>query len=173
MKKFSSATAWIIVFVLVIFAALMLVRTNENSTAINFNEFQKYWINNNIKSFEVKEDKMTVAGTLKDGTTYETVVPSERLFQFIEDHPKNGDVQEIYVKPATIPMWIQYLPTVLLILMLVAFWFMFMQQSQGGGGNRNVMNFGKSKAKWQHRIRKKLLLMMLLEQMKKKLNLQK
>jgi cell division protease FtsH len=156
MKKFSSATAWVIVFVLVILAALMLARTNESSTTINFNEFQKYWIDNNIKSFQMKEDKMTVDGTLKDGTVYETIVPSERLFQFITEHPKNGDVKEVYVKPATIPMWVQYLPTVLLILMLVAFWFMFMQQSQGGGGNRNVMNFGKSKAKMATPDKKKV-----------------
>ncbi|NMM64486.1 ATP-dependent metallopeptidase FtsH/Yme1/Tma family protein [Clostridium sp. P21] len=156
MKKFSSATAWVIVFVFVILAALMLARTNESSTTINFNEFQKYWIDNNIKSFQVKEDKMTVDGTLKNGNSYETIVPSERLFQFIAEHPKNGDVKEVYVKPATIPMWVQYLPTVLLILMLVAFWFMFMQQSQGGGGNRNVMNFGKSRAKMATPDKKKV-----------------
>ena len=156
MKKFSSATAWVIVFVLVILAALMLVRTNEGATAINFNDFQKYWLENKVTSFEVKEDKMTVVGTLKDGQQYETVVPSERLFQFIGEHPKDGSVKEIYVKPAAVPMWVQYLPTVLLILMLVAFWFMFMQQSQGGGGNRNVMNFGKSRAKMATPDKKKV-----------------
>jgi cell division protease FtsH len=156
MKKFSSATAWVIVFVLVILAALMLARTNESSTAISFNEFQKYWLENKITKFEVKEDKMTVVGELKDGQQYETVVPSERLFQFIGEHPKDGDVKEIYDKPAAVPMWVQYLPTVLLILMLVAFWFMFMQQSQGGGGNRNVMNFGKSRAKMATPDKKKV-----------------
>lgn len=156
MKKFSSATAWVIVFVLVILAALMLVRTNEGATAINFNDFQKYWLENKVTSFEVKEDKMTIVGSLKDGQQYETVVPSERLFQFIGEHPKDGSVKEIYVKPAAVPMWVQYLPTVLLILMLVAFWFMFMQQSQGGGGNRNVMNFGKSRAKMATPDKKKV-----------------
>lgn len=92
MKKFSSATAWVIVFVLVILAALMLARTNESSTTINFNDFQKYWIDNNVKSFQVKEDKMTVDGTLKDGSAYETIVPSERLFQFIAEHPDRKSV---------------------------------------------------------------------------------
>ncbi len=156
MKKVSSATAWVVVFIFVLMAALMLARTNETSTTINFNDFEKYWINNNIKSFQVREDNMTVTGTLKDGTQYETVVPSERLFQFISQHPAAGDVQEIYVKPASIPMWVQYLPTVLLVLMLVGFWFMFMQQSQGGGGNRGVMNFGKSRAKMAAPDKKKV-----------------
>ena len=155
MKKISSTTAWVITFVIVIFAALMLVRTNQTSTIINFDEFQKDWTNNTIKSFQVKEDQMSVSGTLKDGTAYETVVPSTRLFQFIQDHPKSPDVQETYQKPATIPMWLQYLPTVLLILMLVGFWFIFMKQSQGGGGSSNVMKFGKSKAKLANPDRKK------------------
>jgi cell division protease FtsH len=147
MKKFSSATVWTIILVFAILAALMLARTGENSTNISFNEFQKYWMSSSIKSFQLGEDKMTVRGTLKNGTQYETIVPSERLFQFIAKYPKDGQVKETYLKPATIPMWVQYLPIILMILVLVGFWFMFMQQSQGGGGNRGVMNFGKSRAK--------------------------
>ena len=94
---------------------------------------------------------------LKDNTTFETYVPSERLFQFIGQHEKIGQVTETYVAPARMPMWLSYLPTILLILMLVGFWFMFMQQSQGGGGggNRGVMNFGKSKAKMNAPDKKK------------------
>jgi cell division protease FtsH len=156
MKKFSSATAWVIVFVLVILAATLLVRTNQNTSTINFNEFQKNWIDNKVSSIEIREDKMTVDGTLKDGTNFETIVPSERLFQFIGEHPNNGSIKEVYAKPASVPMWVQYLPTIILMLMLVAFWFMFMQQSQGGGGNRNVMNFGKSRAKMATPDKKKV-----------------
>ena len=148
MKKVSSATAWVAVFIFVLLAALMLNRPTETVTTLNFNDFQKNWMEKNITSFQVEEDAMTVKGTLKDGTKFETVVPSARLFQFIGEFPSDGTVQEIYTKPAEVPMWLQYLPTILLILMLVGFWFMFIQQSQGGGGgNRGVMNFGKSRAK--------------------------
>lgn len=155
MKKISSATAWVVVFIFVLLAAVWLSRSNETSTAINFSDFQKYWINDTIKSFQVREDNMTVTGTLKDGTQYETVVPTERLFQFVGQHPKT-DVTEIYAKQTTMPAWVQYLPTIVLILMLVGFWFMFMQQSQGGGGNRGVMNFGKSRAKMANPEKKKV-----------------
>ena len=148
MKKITSITAWIAVFIFVLLAALMLTRTTETVTTINFNDFQKDWINKDITSFTMQDDEMTVDGTLKDGTKFETIVPSERLFQFIGEYPSNGTVQETYVKPPETPAWLTYLPTILLVLMLVGFWFMFMQQSQGGGGgNRNVMNFGKSRAK--------------------------
>ncbi|NEZ48001.1 ATP-dependent metallopeptidase FtsH/Yme1/Tma family protein [Clostridium niameyense] len=156
MKKMSSTAAWIVVLLLVIFSALMLAKNSDTSRVVNFSEFQKYWVENNVKSFQVKEDKMTVVGTLKDGTQYETVVPSERLFQFINQHPKNGDVKEVYTKPTSVPVWVQYLPMVLIVLMLLGFWFVFMQQAQGGGGNRNVMNFGKSKAKMATPDKKKV-----------------
>ena len=157
MKKFSSATAWIVVLIVVIFTALALANGGKSANVISFDKFQKNWISNNIKSFEVKEDKMTVDGLLSDNTKYETYVPSERLFQFIGQHAKDGVVSETYVAPARVPMWLSYLPTILLILMLVGFWFMFMQQSQGGGGggNRGVMNFGKSKAKMNAPDKKK------------------
>jgi len=147
MKKISSASIWVVVFVLVIFASLALLETNKNVSTISVDKFQEYWVKKEIKSVQVREDK-TVVGELNDGTQYETIVPLQRLLQVMEKYP-NTSVKENYIKPATMPMWLQVVPTLLIILMLVAFWFMYMQQSQGGGGggNRGVMNFGKSRAK--------------------------
>lgn len=146
MKKFSSLTAWMVVLAMIIFAALTLAETSRSSNAIPFNEFQKQWTQNNIKSFKLRDDNMTVEGTLNNGNTYVTIVPAQRLFQFIAANP-NDNVKELYEPPTQLPGWINIIPTVILIIMLFAFWFLFMQQSQGGGGSRGVMNFGKSKAK--------------------------
>ncbi len=147
MKKISSASIWIVVFVLVIFAALTLLDSSKDVSQISVNKFQEHWIKKDIKTVQVKEDK-TVSGELKNGTRYETIVPLTRLLQVMDENP-NASVTETYLKPASMPMWLNVLPTLLIILMLVAFWFMYMQQSQGGGGggNRGVMNFGKSRAK--------------------------
>lgn len=156
MKKFSSATAWIVVLIMVILAALALAESSKSGNAIGFDQFQKQWIDNNVKSIKVKDDRMTVEGTLKNGSSFVTIVPSERLFQFFAQYPKNGDVKELYDLPTNVPAWIQVIPTVLLIVMLLAFWFLFMQQSQGGGGSRGVMNFGKSRAKMATPDKKKV-----------------
>ncbi|MBZ9685493.1 ATP-dependent zinc metalloprotease FtsH [Clostridium estertheticum] len=145
MKKKSSIAVWAIIFVII--AVFMLAKPNQNSTIINFNQFQNDWTNNTIKSFVVQEDQMSVSGTLVDGTTYKTIVPSARLFQFINAHPKNPTIQETYVAPSSMSMWLQILPNLLFILMLVGFVFIFMKQSKGAGGSGGVMNFGKSKAK--------------------------
>lgn len=146
MKKFSSVTAWIVVLVMVVLAAFALVESGKGGNTIPFNEFQQKWQNNEIKSIQVKEDKMVVEGTLVNGNSFSTNVIPERFIQFIGQNPKT-DVKEVYIPPTSVPAWIQLIPTVLLIVMLLAFWFLFMQQSQGGGGNRGVMNFGKSRAK--------------------------
>ena len=145
MKKRSGIAVWIIIFIII--AVFMIPKSNQTSTIINFNQFQTNWTNNTIKSFVVEVDQMSVTGTLKNGTSYKTVVPAARLFQFIKDNPKNPAIQETYVKPATIPMWLQFLPNLLLILMFVGYGLILMKQSKGAGGSGGVMKFGKSKAK--------------------------
>ena len=146
MKKFSSATAWILVLVMVVLAAYAIVGKGNRSNVIAFNEFQQKWLNNEVKSVAYDEENMVVEGTLTDGKAFSTNVIGERYVQFISENP-NTAVVETYVPPTSVPAWIQLIPTVLLVVMLLAFWFFFMQQSQGGGGNRGVMNFGKSRAK--------------------------
>ncbi|MGV8980639.1 ATP-dependent zinc metalloprotease FtsH [Clostridium sp.] len=139
---------WALTIVFVIIAATMPLNTGKNkATIINFDQFQNDWTNNNIKSFVVLDDEMSVSGTLKNGTTYNTVVPSVRLFQFIQDHPKSPAVVETYVKPSTSLIWLELLPNLLFILMIVGFVLIFKKQSKGGGGNNGVMKIGKSKAK--------------------------
>ena len=145
MKKKSGLAVWVIIFV--VFAIFMFPKTGKTSTTISFDQFQTNWTNNTIKSFMVKDDEMSVSGTLKNGTTFETVVPSARLFEFIKDHPKNPAISETYLKPSSSLMWLQTLPNLLFILLLVGFGFMFFKQSKGAGGSGGVMNFGKSKAK--------------------------
>ncbi len=146
MKKKSNVAIWIIIFVII--SILSFPKTDQTSTVISFDEFQNNWTNNNIKNFVVKDDQMSVSGTLKDGTTYKTIVPSARLFEFINDNPKSPAISETYLKPSNSSLWLRALPNLLFVLMLVFFGFMFFKQSKGaGGGSGGVMKFGKSKAK--------------------------
>ncbi|SMC28977.1 membrane protease FtsH catalytic subunit [Clostridium acidisoli DSM 12555] len=146
MKKISSATIWVIVLIVVAFTGLTLMENNKSSNEITFNVFQKKYIANEIKSFQVKDDNMTIDGKFTDGTSFESVAPTQRLVQFLGENPNKGNVEESYTAPVSVPMWVNWLPSILSILLLVVFWFVFMQQSQGGGG-KGVMSFGKSKAK--------------------------
>ncbi len=147
MKKISNATIWVIVLVVVVLTALTLTQGGKTTNNITFDVFQKKYIAKDIKSFQVKDDDMTIDGKYADGTSFETVAPMERLVQFLGENPNKGDVSESYTAPVSVPMWVNWLPSILSILLLVVFWFVFMQQSQGGAGGKGVMSFGKSKAK--------------------------
>ena len=105
MRKISSASIWLVVFVLVIFASLALLNTDKKVDTLSVNQFQDYWVKKQVKSVQVREDK-TVEGQLNNGTNYETTVPLERLMQVMDEHP-NNKVTETYVKPASMPMWLQ------------------------------------------------------------------
>jgi len=148
-KKISSATAWIIVLVLVILASLALLETSKNAGVISYNQFKQYWNENKISRIQVNENRMTVVGELRDQnkTQFEATVPQELLIEDLMVKNPNPNVEVRFEPPTSMPVWINWMPTIILILMLVGFWFMIMQQSQGGGGNRGVMNFGKSRAK--------------------------
>lgn len=147
MKKISNATIWVVVLIVVVLTALTLTQGNKTNNNITFDVFQKKYIAKEIKSFQVKDDDMTIDGKYADGTSFETVAPVQRLVQFLGENPNKGDVSESYTAPVSVPMWVSWLPSILSILLLVVFWFVFMQQSQGGAGGKGVMSFGKSKAK--------------------------
>ncbi|WP_461207621.1 ATP-dependent zinc metalloprotease FtsH [Clostridium sp. DL1XJH146] len=147
MKKFSSATIWIIVLIMVVLATLVLSDGNGSSASLRYKpEFQELWLDNGIEEVEIQDDGRTLIGIKQSGETFETTVPEEVFSDFLKANP-NADVAIGYEALTTWPIWVSALPTIILIIMLVGFWLMFMQQSQGGGGNRGVMNFGKSKAK--------------------------
>ena len=131
----------------VILAVMTLLETNKGDSSISYDQFKKYWTEDNVARVQVKEDRRTVIGELKDKnkTKFQSIVPENLLVETIKDNPNKVNVS--FEKPTSVPMWISWLPTIILILMAFGFWFIFMQQSQGGGGNRGVMNFGKSKAK--------------------------
>lgn len=136
MKKFSSATLWLVALFVIIIVAVAISGEKKSSNTLTVNEFEKAYREQKLKSMEISEDRMIVTGELKDNRKYQAVVPYERLLQIIAEYPDVNDIQETYTKPTSIPFWLQYLPTILLIVMIVAFWFLFMQQSQGGGSGR-------------------------------------
>ncbi len=146
MKKLSTTMVWVIISIFVVLMLLSVFNNGKSSNEISFDVFQKKYISNQIKSFEVNDDKMTVDGTYTDGNTFETVVPMQRLLQFLGENPNKGNIKETYDAPSSLPMWLNWLPTILFVVFMIVFWFMFMQQTQGGGG-KGVMSFGKSRAK--------------------------
>jgi len=148
MKKISSATIWFLVLILVIFSALSLFDSTGSLKEISVTEFEKYMQQKQVTAIQTSSDGTSVRGKLSDGTEFSVNILQSRYSQIIQANP-NPDMNEKYDPPATVPVWMRILPTLLVIGMVVLFWIMFMNQSSGsgGGGGRGVMSFGKSKAK--------------------------
>ena len=102
--------------------------------------------------------------TLKGSTKEETyTVPNVNLFvstvqEQVEEQnraqtdPANKIPYEL-IPIQTMPFWVSYLPTLLLIVAMGALWWFTMKQSRGGG---NISGFGKAKARTPDQGRKVL-----------------
>ena len=146
MKKYSSATVWIIATILLFFAASFLLKGESSSDRIVFSDFQQKWINNEIESVKVDPDKMLITGETRDDKNFTVYSPDSMVEMLNSQYPKN-DIKIEYIAPSNNSIWLSIIPSVLIIILFLVFIFFFTQQSQGGGSGKGVMNFGKSRAK--------------------------
>jgi cell division protease FtsH len=148
-QRMPAGFTWIGILLLFMIASFLFSNSDPNLNAVSFDKFKTEYRNGNVKEIEVRDDGMTIRGVLQDGTEFTTVASSERLDSFLAEEGRD-DVIEKYTPVQTTDMWSIILPMGG-ILIVVGFLFFFMnqqnQQNGGGGGNRNVMNFGKSRAK--------------------------
>ena len=146
MKKYSSATVWIVAIFLLFISATFLWNNGKMADKISYSEFEQKWENNEIDSLVLKNDNMTIIGKYRDSKQFTTYAPIEVLKTLIESKEVN-DVRIDFEAPSKNSIILTILPMIMMAVVFFAFMFIMTQQSQGGGGGRGVMNFGKSKAK--------------------------
>ena len=146
MKKYSSATVWIFVIVILFLSATFLWNTGKMADEISYSDFQQKWINNEVESIVVQPDKMLISGKTTDNKQFNTYAPEEMVQMLMLQNPKDN-IRVDFKQPSNSSLWISLIPTLLIMVLLFVFFFMMTQQSQGSGSGRGVMNFGKSRAK--------------------------
>lgn len=146
MKKYSSATVWIFVILILFLSATFLWNSGKMADEISYSNFQQKWVNDEIESIMVHPDKMLISGKTRDNKQFNTYAPSEMVQMLMNQAPKD-DIRVDFKQPSNSSVWISIIPTLMILVLFFIFFFMMSQQSQGGGGGRGVMNFGKSRAK--------------------------
>ena len=146
MKKFSSATIWFLVLILVVISAFSLLDGSSTLKEISATQFETYMAKNEVTDIEVSADATSISGKLADGTEFTTGILKDVFLQIKDKYP-NANMNIKYAKPVKTPLWMSLLPTLVLVGISVLFLVVFMNQSSGGGNGRGVMNFGKSRAK--------------------------
>ena len=146
MKKYSSATVWIFVILILFFSATFLWNSGRAADEISYSDFQQKWVSDQIESVVVYPDKMLISGKTRENKQFNTYAPSEMVQMLMVQNPKD-DIKVDFKQPSNSSLWISLIPTLIMMGLVFVFFFMMTQQSQGGGGGRGVMNFGKSRAK--------------------------
>ncbi len=136
-------------FLLLMFFALWRSRVFDSHTEpkkFAFSEFVSLVEEGKVKEVVVKDLSYvgTYAGTLGDGSSFETTGPNDGGATIFDRMQKKGVVVR-YEKADQSSFWVSVLLQYVPLVFLVILFFFFMRQLQSGGGK--AMSFGKSKAK--------------------------
>lgn len=161
-KKSKGIGIYISVFLLLMLMAVMLLSTSmKTPTSVKYSEVIGYFQRLEVKEFELDQNtgklnltliddkKLTdykipnlsifyndVNGTLADG--------SDDLIAAYNKANPDAPMKYDYIPVREYPVWLSFIPTLLLVGMLVFFYVMMMRQARGGGTG-GVMSFGKAK----------------------------
>lgn len=147
----------IIIYVAVLIALVLIASStfglNKKESTYKYSEVVAFFDDNKILEYTFDLGTGELKFKLKDDTTEKTyTVPNTNLFintvqEKVEEYNRaNPDSRVPYnlIPIATMPFWVSYLPTLLLIVAMGALWWFTIKQSRGGG---NISGFGKAKAR--------------------------
>ena len=146
MKRNSGSAVWLVALLLIICVSAFAKPGRSSTNDRPYSTFKQNWESDKIESIIIQEDKMLIEGKTKDGKAFSTYSSSEMMVSLMEEHP-NDSVVITFKAPSNSGVWLSVIPMIILIVILLVFMFMITQQSQNSGSGRNVMNFGKSRAK--------------------------
>ncbi|MBQ8310883.1 MAG: ATP-dependent zinc metalloprotease FtsH [Clostridia bacterium] len=144
-----------VVFVIIIVMLSTLMQNNTASTEIkSYDELYKYVTTDRVKEITLYDgNQLTVvidkdeAGADIEPKTYTYTLDDADWFRNIFDPIilEKGDIVYNIYPPATLPWWVSFLPTILIIVLFVVIYFVSFKKMSGGGGKFN--SFGKAKVK--------------------------
>ncbi|MBQ4129203.1 MAG: ATP-dependent zinc metalloprotease FtsH [Ruminococcus sp.] len=152
-NKFRNLLVYLGIPILVILLAGWFFSTNgvEKPT---YSEIVAYFENQQVTEFTVNGNSALLTLTLEDGTKLEHKLMDYETFkedvwddidEYDKAHPKAP--MKVDLIPANSSMWVELIPTVLLVGAFIFFWIFLMRRMGGGGMGSKEMNFGKAKFK--------------------------
>lgn len=152
MKGFARSIAiYALLFVFIILIVNVLMKPSAKMKDLTYSELVTELNKDNVKTIKFVENNVT--GTLKDDTGFKTYIPtvifltSDFYNKYISEKVESGAITKVDGAPVPeTSIFVQLIPTIILLVIMAVFWFMFMGQMQGGGSGK-AMSFGKSRAK--------------------------
>ena len=119
-----------------------------------YSEMVSYFEDQQVTEFSVNGNSALLTVKLKDGTEVKHKLMDWETFKedVWDDIEKYNDVNTEPMKIDLIAssdssIWVELIPTAILVVVFIAFWFFLMKRMGGGGMGSKELNFGKAKFK--------------------------
>lgn len=147
----------IIIYVAVLIALVLIASSTfgmgKKESTYKYSEIVAFFDDNKVQEYTFDLGTGELKFKLKDDNAEKTyTVPNTNLFintvqEKVEEYNRANPESRVpynLIPIATMPFWVSYLPTLLLIVAMGALWWFTIKQSRGGG---NISGFGKAKAR--------------------------
>lgn len=151
MKRKAGGVGFYILLILLLVSTIRYFSPPTNAVEEkSFTELVQEIDKDNIVKIHFQNGRDSIAEVkLKDGSTFNTVIPQEAADTFYNDYLKdksdNGEINITTTATKETPLLLEWLPSIVMIGIVIFFWYRIMQAQGGAGGKMN--SFGKSKAK--------------------------
>ena len=165
MKKGLKTLLLYVVMIAVVMIVVFYVTGSFKPKEITYSEVYDYFQNEQVHSFEVSntnELTMLLYPSDENGINYDAEekelikvsfkLRSLSLFhetiyeKFVPDQHERDVIVEYHYQPEqNLPIWVSFLPYIILIVLMIAFWVFFMGKANNPGGK--IASFGKAKVK--------------------------
>ncbi len=157
-KSFKNAIIYIIFFAILLFATAALWGQIPSDEVV-YSDITEYFTQEKVKSFVVDKNnnvELTLRDTDSSGKEVEKLVTyklrSLDLFYndlgdlIAEQHQKGIIESYDYPAPTQLPVWVSFIPYVIIGVVIIVVWIYFMNQATGGKGSK-INSVGRAKAK--------------------------
>lgn len=140
--------------ILIILVAAFVFSLNQVEEP-TYSEIVSYFEEQQVTGFSVNGNSALLTVELYDGTTVEHKLMDWETFKedvwddidlYNANHP-NEPMEIDLIASSNTSIWVELIPTVLLVVIFVAFWIFLMKRMGGGGMGSKELNFGKAKFK--------------------------
>ncbi|MEL4106181.1 ATP-dependent zinc metalloprotease FtsH [Oscillospiraceae bacterium WX1] len=154
----------LVIIILISAVYLLLINQGTNATTINYSEVRRLFSAQEVQSFTLKDNTLTMELKENYKDTGSKIV-THKLYNvsiFYED--VNPDVNKLMLDPNftynydvgwQAPWWFQLIPYALIIIFFIVLWNAMMNRS-GVGGDKSVIKFGKARTRLASEEKKKV-----------------
>ena len=152
-NKFKGLLVYLGIPIIVILIAAWFFSLNQVEKP-TYSEMVSYFEDQKVTEFSVNGNSALLTVKLEDGTKVEHKLMDWETFKedvwddiekYNEAHTEDMKIDLIASSDSSI--WVELIPTVILVVVFIAFWFFLMKRMGGGGMGSKELNFGKAKFK--------------------------